>query len=76
MGGVLGLFGSPLLAAGGAALGAKVIGNLSDDAEKWHALMVKIETMQIYINHMKTRSPHEDEQLSLYVYGEMLNQGR
>lgn len=53
VGGVLGLFGGPLLAAGGAALGAKFVGSISDDSTKWQALMLKIETMQTYINHMK-----------------------
>lgn len=52
VGGVLGLFGGPLVAVGGAAVGAKVLGHFSDDAERWESLTLKLEMLQISINNL------------------------
>lgn len=62
VGGVLGLFGGPLVAAGGAALGAKVLGHFSDDAERWQALMLRIEMMQVSVNEMGRVTSNEYSQ--------------
>jgi tetratricopeptide (TPR) repeat protein len=46
IGGVLGLFGGPLVAAGSAAIGATVAGSIGDDTAKWEPLMFQLEMLQ------------------------------